>query len=114
MAAARARGRDGEGAEWLGEGVEQLVWALVVAGELGIGITVVCGCSGWKESVRGRLGCGNRSEVRAARVDAIPARGGSSGLEAGAVGCWVEWEWWCGAQRCLGGLLIGRPRGGRG
>ena len=46
MAAARARGRDGEGAERLGEGVEQLVWALVVAGELGWQQSVLSGGGG--------------------------------------------------------------------
>ena len=60
--------------------------ANVHPGEHGIVTVVLCGGSGWRESSRGRLGCANRAEVSAARVVAIPARCGSSGLVAGVEG----------------------------
>ena len=116
LAAARARGRDGEGAERLGEEAAQLVYALAGHGDLGrhrsvfsgggslrlmtdrtllatvhpgehdIVTAVLRGASGWRESARGELRCANRAGVGAARVVMIPVRCGSSRLEAVAGG----------------------------
>ena len=110
LAAARARGRGGEEVEGLGVEVAQLVGALADHGELGwpqsvlsggggfglrtnssnpatnypgehgLGIVVVRGGARWRESAGEGLRRGNRDVVGAARVDAIPARCGSSGL----------------------------------
>ena len=56
---------------------------------------------------------GNRAGVGAARVDAIPARCGSSGLEAEAGGARGSGRGGAVMEWCWGGRYIGFPRGGR-
>ena len=143
LPAARARGRDGEVWERLGEEVAQLVRALAdygehgrhqgvfpggwsyrsrtnssipatgYPGELGIGITVVWGCSGWRESARGRLRLGESSGGQC----------GEGELDSGDVlllwlrvyggGRVREWERRCGEREVRGWLLIAPPSSGR-
>ena len=55
-------------------------------GEHGLVIAMIQGCSGWEESIGEGLWCANRAAASAARASSIPARCGSSGLVAGAVG----------------------------
>ena len=98
----------------LGSATDTAIPATSYPGELGIGTVVARGGSGWRESIRGRLGCVNWSEVRAVRVDAIPARCGSSGLEAGAGGARGSGRGGAARKWCWGGRFIGCSRGGRG
>ena len=116
IAVARARQRGGEGSRAAQGEVAQLVGALELDGELGrhqcvfsgggslrsmmdtaspatihpgehgIVTAMTWGGYGWKELIGGGLGCANRAGVSAARVVAISARDGSSGLVAGVEG----------------------------